>query len=96
MHDIFRSRLQEEDFHTLFCPLQQDEQKFYTCYIMSPHKFDQLHETIGEKLVNSNTKFRQAIETRERLTIYSQVSKYILNLVPSLLCKKYTTIIQMY
>lgn len=41
-HDIFRARLLEGEFHTLFKRLQEDERKFYKYFKMTPEKFNHI------------------------------------------------------
>ena len=70
VHDIFRARLNEGEFHTLFGRLQQDEQKFYKYYRMSSEKFNELFDLLRIPLTKQNTKFRQSISPQERLTVF--------------------------
>lgn len=70
VHNIFRSRLKEGEFHTLFRRLQEDEAKFYKYYRMTPIKFNQLIEILEMPLTKQNTKFRQSIGPYERLTVF--------------------------
>lgn len=68
VHDIFQARLEEGEFHTLFKRLVEDEKKFYKYFRMSPQKFNVLLEMVADKLRKQNSRFRQCIGPRERLT----------------------------
>lgn len=70
IHNIFRARLEEGEFHTLFRRLQDDERKFYKYYRMTPDKFNELLELVRIPLSKQNTKFRQSISAHERLTVF--------------------------
>lgn len=69
VHDIFRARLQEGEFHTLFNRLQEDERKFYMYYRMTPEKFNQLVDIVRVHISKQDSKFRMSIGPYERLTV---------------------------
>lgn len=70
VHSIFRARLEEGEFHTLFKRLMNDEKKFYKYFRMSPGKFNILLEIVAVNLQKQNSRFRQCIGPRERLTVF--------------------------
>lgn len=70
VHNIFRARLEEGEFHTLFKRLQDDERKFCQYYRMTPQKFNHLLDLLQAPLGKLDTKFRKSVSPCERLTVF--------------------------
>ncbi len=57
------------EFHHLFDDLLKDDVKFFQNFRMSPEKFFELHSLICDDISKSNTKFRRAVSSEERLAV---------------------------
>lgn len=49
--------------------LESHEDRFYTYFRMSPGSFEDLHNLLKPHITKQNTRFREAISSRERLAL---------------------------
>jgi hypothetical protein len=56
VHQVFRAREEEGEFHTLFGRLKDDRQKLYKYFRMSVSKFENLKELLHTVIEKKNTR----------------------------------------
>lgn len=69
VHDINKRREEYGEYHRLCRELESFEDRFYTYFRMSKSSFKELHELIRLKIIKTDTNYRAAISSRERLAI---------------------------
>lgn len=70
VHDLWKHRLEEGQFHLIAGRLMEDEVKFYKYMRMSQKKFNELLEIVSPYMTRRDTKWRSCIGVRERLTVF--------------------------
>jgi hypothetical protein len=69
IHNVFRAREEEGEFHTLFGRLKDDRQKFFKYFRMSISKFEDLKQLLHTDIEKKNARWRRSITTEERLAL---------------------------
>jgi hypothetical protein len=63
IHNVFRAREEEREFHTLFGHLKDDRQTFFKYFKMSISKFENLTQLLPADNQKKNTRWRRSITT---------------------------------
>jgi hypothetical protein len=69
VHNVFRAREEEGEFHTIFRRLKDDGQNFFKYFRMSILKFENLKQLLQPEIERKNTQFRRSITPEERLAL---------------------------
>ncbi|XP_074026071.1 glucuronyltransferase I isoform X2 [Leptinotarsa decemlineata] len=69
IHDINSTREIQEEFHTLYHELREDEQRFLIYFRMTVECFDEILDLIKEDITKQFTHYREPIGPAERLAV---------------------------
>jgi hypothetical protein len=69
VHQLWESRQQNGEFHTLVPELRRHPDKFFAYFRMSVDSFDELLAVLRPSIQKQNTSFRRSIGAEERLCI---------------------------
>lgn len=69
VHNLWKAREEEGEFHTIFSRLKDDQEKFIKYFRMSIPKFLNLLEILGTDIQRHNSKWRRTVSPEERLAV---------------------------
>lgn len=69
VHPSLIDRKTEGEYYTLYSHLVNDEDKFVQYFRMNTGTFEMILSRIEKKILKKNTRFREAISSREKLVV---------------------------